>query len=691
MDQPQFCYALTTTGRDLFADMTYASAAFLRHTYPESEIVCLCDALSHRALEAARHPLLELVDRAVAVETPDGPPGYRNRSVKTRMRQVLEGDFVYFDSDTLVVDRIDELLACQAPVAGVVDEHHSSRSLRAMAFDRVAFQLIGWQMPSRSHINGGVLVLRDREPTHRFARLWHEKWLAWSRRGRHTDQQSLNSALADCGVDYEVLGSRFNAQVHVRPRLCLEPVAVWHFSCSHGSRNGMAIPRTMLDEAIARFRAEGCLSPAVIRELRQWPYPWHTPTMLDRWFVRHHVLSKDDLPEHSASRYWLAGHRRKAVMTALLWHLGTLADAAGKRATMRGIIRPALRPARRLIGAICLVYDGGIGDHLMLSTVARELKRRGQRRVFVVTPYPELFLHNADIDGAATPGTNRSRLIRLASERTLWPTYFTYLINHDPAADTRDPPPEPVLAYLCRLAGVTGWVALRTYITLSESEHACGASYQGCIAIQSSGLGAGVAALNKEWFPERFAEVAAHLLGSHPVVQVGLATDPPIPCTYDLRGRLSLRELAAVLAHCRMFIGLEGMPMHMARAVDCPSVIVYGGRLRPDQVGYICNENLYIPVMCSPCWRDSRCDLGRACLESITARDVIAAAQRLLGRPREGLEVESYEIALGEADGLGGGDGAERIRDEYHGVGVDEIEHRLLGGGAAGVGGQEAR
>ncbi len=284
---------------------------------------------------------------------------------------------------------------------------------------------------------------------------------------------------------------------------------------------------------------------------------------------------------------------------------------------------------------------------------------------------PELFLHNADIDGVTTYGPIRTRLIRLASERTLGPYDFTYLINFDPIADTRDPPPEPVLAYLCRLAGVTGRVALRPYITLSGPEHAFGAPYRGCIALQSSGLGAKVLLLNKQWFPERFAEVAAHLLQRHPVVQVGSPTDPPVPCTYDLRGRTSVRELAAVLAHCRMFIGLVGMPMHMARAVDCPSVIVYGGRERPDQSGYLCNENLYYPLMCSPCWRDSHCDFGRACLESITARDVISAAERLLERPREGLAVESYEIALrAEPDGLGGDDGAERVRDKVLGIGV---------------------
>ncbi len=286
MDQPRFCYVLTTAGRDLFADMTYVSAVFLRYAHPEAKIICLCDAPSHRAIEEARHPLLEVVDRAEAVEAPHGTPMYRNRSVKTRMRQILDGDFVYIDADALVVDRIDEMLACPAPMAAIPNFNGTGDSSEITDGERAVFEKMSWLLPRRPYINGGVLLLRDCEQTRCFSDLWHEKWLAWSLRGRHTDQPSLNSALADSGIDYEVLGSRFNGQVNQRPSLCREPVAVWHFYFSQSEIPNQYHPRTMMDEAITCFRADGRLSPDAIRELRAWPYPWRTPTMLDRCFVR---------------------------------------------------------------------------------------------------------------------------------------------------------------------------------------------------------------------------------------------------------------------------------------------------------------------------------------------------------------------------------------------------------------------
>jgi len=320
MDHPRFCYVLTTAGRDEFADMTYASVAFLRYAHPEAEIICLCDAASHRALEVARHPLLEVVDRALPVETPDAPPSFRNRFVKTRMRQILEGDFVYFDADTVAVDRVDEMLACPAPMAGIADCGVPEDQTGIDGFSRSVFETMGWQLPRRTYINGGVLLLRDCEPTRRFGVLWHEKWLAWSRLGRHTDQQALNSALTDSGINYAVLDGRFNGQFNGRPSICREPAAVWHFYSSQGERH-LDVPKTIQDEAIARFRAEGRLTPEVIRELRRRPYPWRTPTVLDRWFVRRFVVCKDHLSADSVSRYWLAGHRRKAVIKYLLWYL----------------------------------------------------------------------------------------------------------------------------------------------------------------------------------------------------------------------------------------------------------------------------------------------------------------------------------------------------------------------------------
>jgi ADP-heptose:LPS heptosyltransferase len=84
--------------------------------------------------------------------------------------------------------------------------------------------------------------------------------------------------------------------------------------------------------------------------------------------------------------------------------------------------------------------------------------------------------------------------------------------------------------------------------------------------------------------------------------------------------------------------------MHLARAVDCPSVIVYGGREPPSLTGYSCNQNVTRTPVCSPCWQRNRCDFDRVCLEDIAAEDVIAAIEHALSAPRTSLAVDYAEL-----------------------------------------------
>jgi ADP-heptose:LPS heptosyltransferase len=151
--------------------------------------------------------------------------------------------------------------------------------------------------------------------------------------------------------------------------------------------------------------------------------------------------------------------------------------------------------------------------------------------------------------------------------------------------------------------------------------------------VQSSGLGARLPITTKQWPPERMQQVVAALLqDGHHVVQVGLSAESPLPGAMDLRGKLSLRETGAVLSQSRLFIGLVGGLMHMARAVDCRAVIVYGGRELAALSGYRANVNLATSPACAPCYLRNMCPHDLVCLTEISAEAVVRAARSLLHR-----------------------------------------------------------
>ena len=272
---------------------------------------------------------------------------------------------------------------------------------------------------------------------------------------------------------------------------------------------------------------------------------------------------------------------------------------------------------------IAISLKGGLGDDIMCGVVAHELKKRGARKIWQLTRFPELFEGNPDVRVAPLD----FRLRRLCE------------IFRVPFFDLEYPKPPRghLIAAMCSIVGIRGEVELRPRIYLTESERRTGfLTERPQIAIQTSSLGARYPMRNKQWAFERFQTVADDLSRDFDIVQIGLSSDPVLRGARDYRAKTTVREDAAILAASHVFIGLEGGLMHLARAVDCRSVIIYGGRVHPSQTGYPANENLYWSGTCAPCWQRDDCDYERICLSEISTNMVTAAARRqssLFGTP----------------------------------------------------------
>lgn len=147
----------------------------------------------------------------------------------------------------------------------------------------------------------------------------------------------------------------------------------------------------------------------------------------------------------------------------------------------------------------------------------------------------------------------------------------------------------------------------------------------------------------KRWMPERFARVAealARRYGARVVLLggpgesglgAGIASAVPRQSLVDLRGRLSLPEMAGVFKRCSLFIGNDGGPAHVAGAVGTPSLVVFSGTSlaadwapRGPRVRVIEKA-----VPCKPCY-STTCPYGQACLRGVGCEEVIELAGKML-------------------------------------------------------------
>jgi ADP-heptose:LPS heptosyltransferase len=283
--------------------------------------------------------------------------------------------------------------------------------------------------------------------------------------------------------------------------------------------------------------------------------------------------------------------------------------------------------------------NGSFSADLASTVVFRELKKRGISGLALATAHPELFAQNADVD----------QIIPRRNGRAGWGELGLPLValgetKYDPLRDADEPPDQHALISMCRLANIGGPVELRPYLFLTPKEFAAGKHADSQVVMQSSDRAAFQPMRNKEWYPERFQETCSELRADVQVIQLGSADDPPLVGATDLRGKTTVREAAAILANSLVFIGLAGFLMHLARAVDCRSVIIYGGREKPAQTGYVANKNLYSGVRCAPCWLRNPCEFDRKCMDVITTGQVVAAAAEQISRYGTLLEVQTAQL-----------------------------------------------
>jgi len=256
---------------------------------------------------------------------------------------------------------------------------------------------------------------------------------------------------------------------------------------------------------------------------------------------------------------------------------------------------------------IVLDFGGGIGDHLLMTTVAHELKERGVKRIFISSNYNELYYNNNSIKAS------NKNFSKIFSNKVLNLNYSLHI-----RSERRDiPPKNHIIEDMCAKADIKGEIKLTPYIYLDITEKKFGSFFKNQIAIQSSGMAAQNAMITKEWFFDYYQKVIYLLKEEFSFVQIGSKTDPLLENVLDMRGKTTIRETASILYNSELFVGQVSLLMHLAKAVNCRSIIIYGGRELPFQSGYICNSNLSSIVDCSPCWK-YECDQDRKCLRKIT-------------------------------------------------------------------------
>ena len=207
-------YVLTCAPEDTYIEQALMAVWSARYHNPDAHIVLLTDDKTDVLLVGKRGELLNYISEKIVVPfDEDKNMHYRSRWLKTSVRELVKGDYLFIDCDTITTKNIALIESINAEVAMVCDENlevanHSTAAAQYMVSHCAQIGLD--VLKERYYFNSGVMFVRDTELTHRLYTLWHEHWLDGVAKGLNIDQPTLAKANIDSGRPIHVLDNRWN-------------------------------------------------------------------------------------------------------------------------------------------------------------------------------------------------------------------------------------------------------------------------------------------------------------------------------------------------------------------------------------------------------------------------------------------------------------------------------------------------
>jgi len=211
----QYLYSLTSNPGDFYYEQFLLSAASLKLLMPNATVVLLCDSKTKETLAGKRSEYEKFVSKIITVDAPGDMPQIEvSRWVRTSMRRLVSGDFLFLDGDTIVTDDLSSIIAMNIKFGACLDKHslidNHSKKKNIIEYNKN----LGFDAHvSNRHYNGGVLFCADTQEVRKLFDRWHELWLFSRSKNIQRDQPSLNMAIHENPSLFTELDGTWNCQI----------------------------------------------------------------------------------------------------------------------------------------------------------------------------------------------------------------------------------------------------------------------------------------------------------------------------------------------------------------------------------------------------------------------------------------------------------------------------------------------
>ena len=243
----KYVFVLTSSPKDFYCEQTLVAIASLRVHNPGAFVTLLTDDLTLATLTGNRAAIKDAVDEIKALTLDEKlTPMLRSRFLKTSIRTVIDGDFLFLDSDIAVVGDLSIPEEWKGGIYAVLDFHTNlSKAINRGTVLNNAKRMGFSPILNDQLFNSGVMYVPDTPEAHKFFVTWHTLWEQCVTKGFPYDMASLAETDYKSGYVIKEMPGGWNCQLAYGNRF-LPTAKVLHF---FGSRiidtRGHKVPESM--------------------------------------------------------------------------------------------------------------------------------------------------------------------------------------------------------------------------------------------------------------------------------------------------------------------------------------------------------------------------------------------------------------------------------------------------------------
>lgn len=226
-------YVIVANKEKIYVEQAYMSIWSCKHFNKDVRVEVVCDEESIDSITGYEE-LNTLIDSIKSFKFEEKITKFeRSRILKTSLRNLIQGDFLFVDTDTIFCDSIQEVDDFNFDIGMVEDgnlksfKNHPFKEAVNLRLEKTFNLELTDELP---YYNSGVIYCKDTDKAKEFYKKWHDNWLISKSVGYKGmfDQQSLCKTILENPGYVNSINGIYNAQISENINY-LTPGKILHF------------------------------------------------------------------------------------------------------------------------------------------------------------------------------------------------------------------------------------------------------------------------------------------------------------------------------------------------------------------------------------------------------------------------------------------------------------------------------